>query len=146
MSGAKPQSFARHGRLVPLYHFVLFPILFVNLVWSVVQAVRGFSFATAWAVVLALALIGLFAYMRIFALTVQDRIIRLEMRLRLARVLPADLAARIGELSVGQLVALRFAGDAELPELLREVLDQNVRDRRQIKRRIRDWQADHLRA
>jgi hypothetical protein len=81
-----------------------------------------------------------------FPLRVQDRVIRLEMSLRLASVLPPDLRARASVLRPGQLVALRFASDAELPGLVRQVLDENLTDRREIKKRIREWQADHLRA
>lgn len=146
MSDRAPQSYANHARWVPPYHFVVFPILAVNLLWSVWLAVRAFSFASAWNVAMAVALLGLFFYARIFALTVQDRVIRLEMQLRLEKLLPADLRPRIPELSVDRLVALRFASDAELPALVREVLEKGIRDRREIKKRIRDWQADHLRA
>jgi hypothetical protein len=146
VSGGAPQSLANHARIVPLYHVVLFGILAVNVIGTAYLAIRAFSFASAWSVVMALAFLGLFFYMRIFALTVQDRVIRLEMRLRLERVLPGDLRPRIPELSVGQLVALRFASDAELPTLVRDVLQQGLRDRREIKKRIRDWQPDHLRA
>lgn len=95
---------------------------------------------------MAFAFVGTALYARLFALTVQDRVIRLEMRLRLERLLPADLKSRIPELSPDQFVSLRFAGDAELPALVREVLDKNLTDRKQIKQKIRDWQADHLRA
>ena len=143
---SRPQSYANHARWVPPYHFVVFPILAVNLLWSVWQAIRVFSFASAWNVAMAVALLGLFFYMRVFALTVQDRVIRLEMRLRLEKLLPADLRPRIPELSVDCLVALRFASDAELPALVREALETGLRDRREIKKRVRDWQADHLRA
>ncbi len=146
MSGARPQSYAHHGRIVPLYHFALFGVLAVNLIWALVQAIRAFSFASAWSVAMALAFLGLFFYMRIFALTVQDRVIRLEMRLRLERVVPGELRPRIPELTVGQLIALRFASDAELPSLVREVLETGLRDRGEIKKRVRDWQPDHLRA
>jgi hypothetical protein len=76
---------------------------------------------------------------------VQDRVIRLEMTNRLERILPADLRARIGELSPGQLIALRFASDAELPELTRVVLTEGLRGRNDIKKKIRDWQPDHMR-
>jgi hypothetical protein len=88
----------------------------------------------------------MFVYMRTFPLTVQDRLIRLEMRLRLDRVLPADLKARIPDLTVSHLVALRFASDAELPALVREVLEGKTTRPKDIKQKIRDWQADHLRA
>jgi len=98
------------------------------------------------AAVTALALILGFLYARMFALRVQDRVIRLEERLRYERVLPADLLARAGELSVRQIIALRFASDAELPGLARKVLDQKVADGKAIKMLITDWRADHLRA
>jgi len=146
MSEQAPQSFAHHARYVPPYHFALFSVLVVNLVWQVVLLVRGFSFATVMGVLMALVFIGFFAYIRIFPLTVQDRVIRLEMRLRLERLLPADLKPRIPALSRSQLIALRFASDAELPALVREVLEKDIRDRKQIKSRIRDWQSDHFRA
>jgi Family of unknown function (DUF6526) len=140
-----PQNYANHRRFVPLYHFVLFGVLVINLLWSVIRAVRQLSFDTVWGIVMALALLGIFFYMRIFALTVQDRVIRLEMRLRLKKVLPEDLRVRILELSPGQLIALRFASDAELPDLVREVLANDIQDRDVIKRKVRDWQADRLR-
>jgi hypothetical protein len=78
--------------------------------------------------------------------TVQDRVIRLEMLLRMQQMLPVDLRPRIGEFTVGQLVALRFASDAELPDLARKVLQDKVTDRKAIKQLVRDWQPDHLRA
>ena len=83
---------------------------------------------------------------RIMALTVQDRVIRLEMRVRMQQVLPADLRPRIGEFTVGQLVSLRFASDAELPELSRKVLQDKLTDRKAIKQLVRDWEPDFLRA
>jgi hypothetical protein len=141
----KTQSYANHRRFVPLYHFVLFGILVINLLWSVVRAVRAFSFESVWSIFMALALLVMFFYIRIFALTVQDRVIRLEMRLRLKDLLSGELRGRIAELTPGQLIALRFASDAELPDLVREVLSSNIQDRDVIKRKVRDWQADRLR-
>ena len=88
----------------------------------------------------------LFFFARIFALTVQDRVIRLEMRLRMQQVLPADLRARAEEFSVGQLVSLRFASDQELPELCRKVLEEKIEDRKAIKKMVKNWQPDFLRA
>jgi hypothetical protein len=140
-----PQSYANHARFVVGYHFVAFFLLFVNLVWSVVQAFRHFGVASIVGVLLAVALVLVFFYARSFAMTVQDRVIRLEMRLRLGLILPADLKPRIGEFTVGQLVALRFASDAELPALARKVLDERIASRAEIKKLVRDWQADELR-
>ena len=140
-----PQNYANHRRIIPLYHFGIFGVLVVNLLWSAVRAFRAPGFETALGVFLALALLGLSFYARIFALAVQDRVIRLEMRLRLKDTLPADLQSRIPELTRDQFIALRFAGDDEMPELLRDVLSNDVRDRDVIKRRIRNWQADNLR-
>jgi TM2 domain-containing membrane protein YozV len=99
---------------------------------------------------LAVALIGLGLLLlclkiRQYALIVQDRVIRMEMRLRLERLLPPDLQLRIYQFSLDHLVALRFASDAELPALARRVLDENLHDRDAIKRLITDWQPDHHR-
>jgi len=145
MAEKPPQNYANHRRFVPGYHFVLFGVLLVNLLWSAWRAVHAFSFESAWSVVMALAVLAIYWYMRIFALTVQDRVIRLEMRLRLKELLPAELRGRILELTPSQLIGLRFASDAELPELVREVLTGNIREREEIKRKVRDWQADNLR-
>jgi Family of unknown function (DUF6526) len=146
MADSRPtQSLANHARWVPLYHLVISTILLANLVWSLVLLVREFSWPAILRVLMAVAFFLIAYYARAFALTVQDRVIRLEMRLRLKDVLPADLEGRIGELGAGQLIALRFAGDAELPGLVREVLERGLRDRTEIKGRIRDWQADDLR-
>ncbi|HYB54096.1 MAG TPA: DUF6526 family protein [Thermoanaerobaculia bacterium] len=146
MAQKTPQNYANHRRFVPLYHFVLFAVFVVNLLWAIFKAVRAFSFETAWGVVMAIAILGLYFYLRIFALRVQDRVIRLEMRLRLKDLLPADLRGRILDLTPSQLIGLRFASDGELPELVREVLTEGIQDREAIKRKVRDWQADHLRA
>jgi len=140
-----PQNYATHRRFIPLYHFVLFGVFVVNLLWAVVRVVRAFSFETVWNVVLALGFLGLFFFMRIFALTAQDRLIRLEMRLRLKEILPNDLRGRILELTPDQLIGLRFASDAEMPDLVREVLTNGIQEREVIKRKIRDWQGDYLR-
>jgi hypothetical protein len=92
------------------------------------------------------ALLLLALYARTFALTVQDRVIRLEMQLRLQNLLPADLHPRIPEFTTSQLVALRFASDSELPDLARKVLAEKLSERKAIKQLIRDWQPDNLRA
>jgi hypothetical protein len=145
MAEKPPQNYANHRHFVPLYHFVLFAVLLVNLLWMAVRTVRAFSLENLWGVVMALALLAIYFYMRVFALTVQDRVIRLEMRLRLKQILPEDLRPRIGELTPSQLIGLRFASDAEMAELVREVLTNNIQEREIIKRKVKDWQADHLR-
>jgi hypothetical protein len=97
-------------------------------------------------VLTAVALILLAFYARAFALTVQDRVIRLEMRQRLRELLPATLHSRVNDFTRGQLVALRFASDGELAELAQTVLRDNIQDKRAIKQMIRVWNPDHLRA
>ncbi len=146
MAERRPQNFANHRRIVPLYHGGIFGILAINLIWRLVQLViRWTSWQALLELLVAAALLGLFFYTRIFVLTVQDRIIRLEMRLRLKEILPADLKSRIDELTRDQFVALRFASDAEMPDLMREVLTNNIRNRDEIKRRVRNWVPDTLR-
>jgi len=144
------QNFATHRKFVPGFHFVTFGILVVNFLWSVYRAIRPFDLATPifdrlLAVLVAIALMLIAWYLRAFPLRAQDRVIRLEERHRLERLLPLDLRGRIGELSTGQVIALRFASDAEVPELTRIVLDQNIMSQNEIKKRIRDWRADHMR-
>jgi hypothetical protein len=142
----KPQSLENHVRFVPPYHLVLTLLLLVNLAYWVRVSLLGFTGLRLAGLCVAVGLFLLFFYARQFAVTVQDRVIRLEMRLRLERLLPADLAGRIGELATDQLVALRFAGDGELAGLTRRVLAGELRSRSQIKKEIKDWQADWLRA
>jgi len=140
------QHYATHRRWNPLVHFVLTPLLAANLVVAVAALVRAPSASTAWAVVMAVALVLLSLAARQQALAVQNRVIRLEMWLRLARVLPPDLAARVHELRIGQLVGLRFASDAELPGLVRQCLAGELPGAESVKRAVRDWQPDLLRA
>jgi Family of unknown function (DUF6526) len=140
------QTYKNHAKYVPLFHFVLLPLLGVNFVWTVVRLVKRPSADTLQPAILGASLLLLAFLARIFALRVQDRVIRLEMRLRLREVLPPDLVTRIREFQPRQLVALRFASDAELPVLARKVLDDKLSDQTTIKKMIRDWEADHLRA
>jgi hypothetical protein len=142
----KTQNFENHSKFFPLFHFVAGPLLFINLIWAIVRLVRFFSGPNLQGLILAIGVVALSFAARLMALTVQDRVIRLEMRLRLAEVLPAELRARIPEFTIGQLVALRFASDAELPDLSRKVLQEKLNDRAEIKKLIRDWQPDFVRA
>src|SRR5688572_32945796 len=105
---AKEQSFENHSRIIPLYHGVAFSILAANFLWNGYRLIRdGFSGDRLMLLLVSIALILLFFFARIFALTVQDRVIRNEMRVRLRDVLPPAMTPRINDLSVGQLVALR---------------------------------------
>jgi hypothetical protein len=146
MAEQKVQNFENHTRFFPLFHFFVVPVLMINLISSLVGLRNGISFASLLNVLVAAALVALGLAARLSALTVQDRVIRLEMQIRLARLLPADLQSRIGEFTPGQLVALRFAGDGELPALARQVLEEKLDDRKVIKRRVKNWQGDFLRA
>ncbi|HMD31245.1 MAG TPA: DUF6526 family protein [Candidatus Acidoferrales bacterium] len=140
------QNLQNHAKFVPAFHIGVLGIFGANVIFRAVRLVSAFDPDRGFALLLAIAFLLCAFYARTFALTVQDRVIRLEMRLRLDRVLPADLHGRVVEFSVGQLVALRFASDAELPELARKVLDGKIEDRKAIKQMVRDWQADLLRA
>jgi hypothetical protein len=140
------QNYKNHSRAYPPYHYVLAPLLLFNLIWTVVRLVKYPSSETAMSVLVAVCLILLAFVARTFALKVQDRVIRLEMRLRLRELLPPDLAPRIKEFTIGQLIALRFAGDADLPALARKVLDEKLEDQKAIKTLIKNWEGDYLRA
>ena len=140
------QNFKNHRRTVPAFHLVALPIFFLNAIWAIVRVIRHFSAENTLSLLVAIALVIAFTYARLFALTVQDRVIRLEMRLRLREFLPDDLQDRIPEFTAGQLIALRFAGDAELPGLARKVLDEKLTNRTAIKKMVQNWQPDTLRA
>jgi hypothetical protein len=140
-----PQTYDNHRRNRPAYLLVYF-ILFLDILWTAYRSFQSPSVDTILAALTAIALGMLSFYARQFALTVQDRVIRLEMRLRLREVLPAAMRDRIGEFSVAQLVALRFASDGELADLAERVLRDNIQDRSAIKQMVKDWQADFLRS
>lgn len=141
----KTQSFASHAAWQPLFHFLASP---VTMLWALHQtwhAIRNPTTAHFMEALVAVAIAAGIFTSRVMALTVQNRLIRLEMRLRLKEVLPPALAGRIRELTVRQLIALRFAGDAELPGLVERTLKGEFATPRDIKRAVTDWQADHLR-
>jgi len=140
------QTFKTHRRWVPGYHFVLAAIFLINLIWAGFWVLRRFSLERLVHLILAIGLVQLYLYARGFPLAVQDRLIRLEERMRLERLLPADLKPRIHEFTVGQLVGLRFASDAELSTLARRVLDEKITGREDIKKLIKDWRPDETRA
>ena len=141
----QPQDFATHRRWVPLYHFFTLPVLLVNLVYWVIPVFSSFSFETVLAALVAVVLFVLAFLVRVFGSTVQDRVIRLEERLRLERLLPDERKSRTDEFSVGQLVGLRFASDEELPGLATKVLDDKMEKPDDIKRLIETWRPDFQR-
>jgi Family of unknown function (DUF6526) len=148
------QNFSNHMKLVPAFHFFVIPVMLLNVIWDIVSMLRIYTHSAISLTVLAgfivsilvsIALLVMAFLARIFALGVQDRVIRLEERLRYERLLPDDLRARIGEFTINQLVALRFACDAELPVLARKVLDTKMNERKAIKRMVQNWRPDYQR-
>ena len=138
------QTYATHRRLDPAYHFVAFSLLLLTLVLSGILAWRQPGLARAWYLALAALLVILALKIRTYALKVQDRLIRLEEGLRMARLLPDDLKARIPELRPDQCVGLRFASDGELAELVRQTLAEGLGSE-DIKKRIKIWRPDDFR-
>jgi 4-amino-4-deoxy-L-arabinose transferase-like glycosyltransferase len=140
------QSYANHRRYFPLYHYIALPIVTVNVLVILAELLRLPTLRQAWLLVFAVGVAAGFVACRASILTVQDRLIGLEMRLRLAAVLPPALRMRIPELRIRQLVALRFAGDSELPLLVQRCLDGELRTPDDVKRQIREWRPDFVRA
>lgn len=141
------QNLKNHNKLVPIFHLFAIPVFVTNFVWSLIRLrTLEFTFAGIFGVILAAALVILVFEARLFALAVQDRVIRLEERLRYKQLLPADMQARTSELTINQIVALRFASDAELPDLMRKVLDEKLTARKPIKQLIKTWRPDYQRA
>ena len=145
MATADPaQDYANHRKFVRGFHLVALPILLVNLIYSAFVVVTSFSVDSVMGVLVALALMLVAFYARIFALGAQDRVIRLEERMRLHELLP-DQGGQVDKLTTGQLIALRFASDGEVGELVSAVATEGIGDREAIKKRVKDWRADHQR-
>ncbi len=144
MSEKRPQTYANHVKWVPLFHYVAMPLLGINLVLALVGLLDGFTIETLNRVGVAVGLVLALLFARVNALKAQDRVIRLEERLRMARLLPDDLKPHIDEVSTAQCVALRFAGDEELPALVRRALDEKA-DQKTIKQAIKNWRPDYQR-
>jgi hypothetical protein len=138
---AESQNFKNHAMFDPLFHFFLAPVGLILLIGSIWQLVKNPDWMTAVHVLVFLWLFVLVFKTRVYAIKVQDRVIRLEERLRLAAVLPASLQPRISELSLDQLIGLRFACDAELPGLVEKTLGGNW-NRKQIKEAVQNWKPD----
>jgi len=139
-----PQSFKSHGRFDPLFHFFLAPVLLANLIVAIVALVQQQNFHHWWVLLLSLAAFILLFKLRNYPLKVQDRVIRLEERLRLQALAPAEWHAQIYRLNEDQLIGLRFAADDEVVELAKQALEHNL-TRKQIKERIKSWRADEWR-
>jgi len=141
-----PQTYQNHARMYPLYHYIVAPIFMINFFVAIWRVYKQPTIGMAWDLVVAFGLVALVLVARLMALKVQDRVIRLEMRLRMQQVLPADLCARAAGIAPSHLVALRFASDAELAELVRDVLDGKLSSQKAIKERVKTWEPDYLRA
>ena len=146
MADARTQDFKSHRRWLPAYHFVALPILLVNVILSVWHAIRIPTRWNLWTALVAVAIFLGVLLARAMVTTVQDRVIRLEMRMRLKEVLTGALAARIGELRPKQLVGLRFASNAELPGLVERCLSGELANDEAVKKQVTNWQADWFRA
>lgn len=140
----KPQTYANHRRFDPLVHFALLPFFLVSTGTTVWNLIKHPGLHNAWLMLAAFALLLLTLVTRGYALRVQDRLIRLEESLRMERLLPGDLKARIPELTVRQFVGLRFAADAELANRVQEALAEGLNDEG-IKKRIQVWRPDTFR-
>lgn len=145
MAEATPQTYANHTRWVPVFHYVACPIFLLNVIVAVYRLVTDFGADTAFGALLALGLAIMLLQLRQHALHVQDRVIRLEERLRMRELLPADLQPRINDFTTRQLIGLRFASDAELPDLARKVLADDLTSLKAIKEQIRTWRPDYQR-
>lgn len=144
MSGNSPQTFSHHTRYDPLFHFFILPVFAFVLLASIVHLVMRPHLHSALMVVVAIALVLVLFKLRLYPLKVQDRVIRLEERLRLATLLDPALRTRIPEFSEAQLIALRFASDAELPALAAKTLNEKLAPA-DIKKSIQNWRPDHWR-
>ncbi|HEX4232002.1 MAG TPA: DUF6526 family protein [Bryobacteraceae bacterium] len=144
MASQTPQSYSNHTRYDPAFHFVVIPILFATVIVGVVHALRQPNFYNLWLVIFFLAVLMAAFLIRTYAAKVQDRVIRLEERLRLAQLVDASLRPQLGRLSERQLIALRFASDEEAPALVDRTLAENLAPA-EIKKAIRNWRADNWR-
>src|SRR5215472_2025511 len=151
MAEPTPQTFSHHTRFDPLFHFFVIPIFGIAVIMSLIHffnhlrrsGVHG-NVHSFLIILLAVALLILVFKTRLYALKVQDRVIRLEERLRLMQLLQEPLRSRIPELTEGQLVGLRFASDAEVPVLVERALQEKL-SRQDIKKSIKDWRPDYWR-
>lgn len=143
---AQPQTYANHRRIFPLYHLFALPILVVNVIVAVADLVAKPSAGAAWWVLVSMALAAGLVAMRASTLIVQNRLVGLEMRLRLTAILPADLRPRIDDLTLRQTIGLRFASDGEMEGLVRRCIAGELATADDVKRQIKIWRPDVVRA
>ena len=142
MSEKKPQSYENHAKFIPVFHYIALPLLLVNFFGALFRVTQEISFYTLNDVGLAISLIVVAVFTRLFALKAQDRVIRLEEQIRMQTFLPDALKAHVGRLTMGQIVALRFASDEELADLTQEALDQNTSPNA-LKQAVKNWRPDY---
>lgn len=140
------QNYQNHTRWNPFVHFVITPLLIGLVIWALVCVIMEFEWFRVQIFLLAIGAAMLSLAARVQALTVQNRIIRLEERLRYKELLPAEVASRAHDLPLVNIIALRFASDAELPRLVSRVLSGELKTAKEIKLAIKNWRPDHLRA
>lgn len=141
---ASSQNFSNHTRFDPAFHFFLLPVALASLITTIVRTIKAPTGVNIWLIVVALAAFVAIGKTRGYALKVQDRVIRLEERLRLLSVLPEPLRSRIGELTDTQLIGLRFASDGELPTLVQRAIAEQL-SRKDIKKSVTNWRPDTAR-
>lgn len=141
----EPQSFASHTRWHPPFHFFILPVMLINFIWSVVVFVKAPDRNSGWWVVVSLALAMLTLFVRTYSIKLQDRIIRLEEKFRYQRLLSPALLEQCETLTLSQIIALRFAGDDELDELVSAVVSGKLTASKDIKQAIKNWRADEFR-
>ena len=144
MANETPQNLSNHTRWDPPFHFFILPVFAISLIVTIVHLVRRPGLHSAWLVVFMIAALFAIFKIRLYALKVQDRVIRLEERLRKATLLDAALRSRISEFTEPQLVALRFASDAELPALAARALNEKL-SAPEIKKAVQHWRPDYWR-
>jgi len=139
------QNYENHARYFPLFHFVLAPLLFLNFFYQAVRLYQEPSLDRLVFTVLSFGFICMIVAARMQAVKAQDRVIRLEELLRYREILPADIASRAADLRVPQLIALRFAADGELSDLVRRTCDKELNTPKEIKLAVKNWRGDYHR-
>jgi len=145
VADSTPQNFANHAKFVPMYHMVAFPMIMTYVAYSLYTVITAFSVASLISLLFGVGVIIVTLFARLFPLAAQDRIIRLEERMRLHELLPQEQHGTIGQLTTEQLIGLRFASDDEVADLIRTVVSEGIKDRKEIKSRVKNWRPDHQR-